>query len=66
VSTNCPSGPREILRNGILGSLVNVGDFYEMSLEMEYVLNSKKVSIPKDWLEQFRGQTVVDKIIALV
>jgi len=31
ISTNCPSGPREILQNGLLGTLVSVGDTQQMA-----------------------------------
>ena len=31
ISTNCPTGPREILINGALGELVNVGNYKKMA-----------------------------------
>ena len=39
ISTNCPTGPREILSNGIGGELVKVGDFKSIS---KVIINLKK------------------------
>lgn len=39
VSTDCPSGPREILSNGQYGTLVTVGDYVAMSNAMLSSLN---------------------------
>jgi len=38
VSTNCPSGPKEILANGTYGHLVPVGDAHELAMAMECAL----------------------------
>ena len=40
VSTNCPSGPAEILDNGRFGPLVTVGDDSALAAAMERVLDS--------------------------
>ena len=40
VSTNCPSGPSEILDDGRFGPLVPVGDDSALAAAMERVLNS--------------------------
>lgn len=40
VSTDCPSGPREILDNGRFGSLVGVGDVAAMSAAMRQTLQA--------------------------
>lgn len=41
VSTDCPSGPREILQDGKYGRLVPVGDAPALSAAMEKTLSSK-------------------------
>ena len=39
ISTNCPTGPKEILNNGKYGSLVNIGDYKAMADEIYDLLN---------------------------
>ena len=46
VSTDCESGPREILKNGKYGRLVPVNDYKSLAYEIENVL-IKKTSIEK-------------------
>ena len=41
VSTNCPSGPSEILDNGRFGILVPVGDVYSLAEAIKKQLNAK-------------------------
>ena len=41
ISTNCPTGPSEILQNGKLGSLVKIGDYKSIS---KILINFKKIS----------------------
>ena len=43
ISSDCPTGPKEILMNGKLGSLFHVGDYKKLaSLIMNYIQNKKK------------------------
>jgi len=43
ISTNCPTGPREILMNGKLGLLYKVGNYRNLSkLILKYYYNQKK------------------------
>lgn len=45
ISTNCPTGPREILLNGNAGFLFKVGDYKKLSnLILSYFKNRKKLS----------------------
>ena len=46
VSTDCDSGPREILKNGKYGILVPIKDYKSLAFEIENVL-TKKISIGK-------------------
>ena len=47
VSTNCPSGPGEILEGGKYGTLVNVGDYIGLSRAMDATINNP---LPKEKL----------------
>jgi glycosyltransferase involved in cell wall biosynthesis len=42
VSTNCKSGPEEVLNYGEYGSLVNVGDYKQLAEEMRKILSLNK------------------------
>jgi glycosyltransferase involved in cell wall biosynthesis len=42
VSTDCPSGPRELLRNGELGDLVGIGDDAAIAAALERLLDRPK------------------------
>jgi glycosyltransferase involved in cell wall biosynthesis len=44
-STNCPTGPREILMNGKAGSLFPVGDYKVLSKLIEKFYKNKKIII---------------------
>jgi len=51
VSTNCPTGPREILENGKYGILVTPGNYQEMAEAILTVLNGK-INFTKEMLLQ--------------
>ena len=58
ISSNCPTGPREILLNGKAGFLFKVGDYKELSnLILYYSKNkkflSKRISIGYKNLDRF-------------
>lgn len=42
ISTNCPSGPAEILENGRWGQLVRLGDWEGMALAIQRVLETRQ------------------------
>ncbi len=45
ISTNCPTGPKEILLNGLAGDLIKIGDFKKLAyLINNYKKNRKNIS----------------------
>ena len=55
ISTDCPSGPSEILNNGQFGSLYPIGDADELS---NILMNEKKVNYNKKYLEEFNSSYI--------
>jgi glycosyltransferase involved in cell wall biosynthesis len=53
VSTDCLSGPGEILKGGEYGHLVPVGDAEAIAAAIEEVLKGRFRKPPKAWLDQF-------------
>lgn len=53
VSTNCQSGPREILRDGLYGHLTPVGDTLALGQAMQRSLDGDHRMPPQEWLDQF-------------
>lgn len=49
ISTNCPTGPSEILQEGKYGLLVPVGDSRKMSESIQKVLDHKEIYIPESY-----------------
>lgn len=43
ISTNCPTGPREILKNGEFGALVKIGDYKEIARIIENFKFNKSI-----------------------
>lgn len=66
VSTDCKSGPREILRDGRLGALVPVGDPAALARAIEKALDSPAGSPPMDALAPFTRDAVVDRYLRLI
>lgn len=63
VSTNCESGPAEILDNGKYGELVPVGDIEAMAQAILKVLSGSSKSADSIWLEQFTLERAVQKYL---
>ena len=59
VSTDCLSGPAEILKDGEYGYLVPVGDVEAMASAMEAILRGDIRKSPQRWLEQFTIDAVL-------
>jgi len=47
ISTNCPTGPKEILNNGKGGDLVKIGDYKTISRKLIFCLKNKKYNRSK-------------------
>lgn len=66
ISTNCPSGPAEILEGGKWGELVPVGDVESLAKVLLKVLDQKNEAIIKGAIErakQFSVERIVKKYI---
>jgi glycosyltransferase involved in cell wall biosynthesis len=66
VSTDCPSGPREILQEGRLGALVPVGDAPALACAMERSLDTAGAKLPPDALHEFTLDAAVDHYLRLI
>ncbi|MDA9629884.1 glycosyltransferase, partial [Candidatus Pelagibacter sp.] len=56
ISSNCPTGPKEILLNGKAGNLFNVGNFKELSkyiLQYDINKNKNKIQLGFNNLKRF-------------
>ncbi|RYG38395.1 glycosyltransferase [bacterium] len=66
VSTDCPSGPREILEDGRWGALVPVGDDAALTSSIEVALNAPRPDYPGQTLARFEEAPVLDAYEALL
>lgn len=65
-STDCPSGPREILDGGRYGRLAPVGDVQGLADAMLQALEGSKPAVDAGWLGQFEENTVVEQYLQLI
>jgi glycosyltransferase involved in cell wall biosynthesis len=66
VSTNCPSGPREILREGQYGQLVPVGDATALARAIEMALTGRALRPPRESWQPFELKTVVKQYLEVL
>jgi len=66
VATDCPSGPREILNNGLYGQLVPVDDADSLAQAMLIALDDQKASIPSISWQAFDINTVIQQYISVI
>ena len=63
ISTNCKSGPAEILADGKYGLLTPVGDSKAMAEAILSVLSGNQKTIESSWLHQFSLEFCLDKYL---
>ncbi len=66
VSTNCESGPEEILMGGKLGTLVPVDDVHQMAKAIEGSLFSNQQTNEKAVLEQYEPGWAADEYLKII
>ncbi|WP_013322145.1 glycosyltransferase [Gloeothece verrucosa] len=66
VSTDCPSGPAEILAQGKYGELVPVGDSNALAQAIVKVLSGQKKSVDSSWLQQFTLESAALKYMKIL
>jgi len=60
VSTDCPHGPAEVLKNGRYGELVEVGNAPRLAAAIEAVLAGRKKRPDREWLRRFSVESALD------
>ncbi len=66
VSTDCPSGPREVLQNGQWGTLVPVGDSPALAAALLRAIHQATPPASQDALDSYRVDSVTDRYLALL
>ncbi len=66
VSTDCESGPAEILAGGRYGSLTPVGDSEALAGSLLQVLSGNHKSVDPTWLEQFGLETATQRYLKIL
>ena len=58
ISTDCPTGPRELLKNGRFGHLIEIGNIEQLADAMKVVLEKKTPYASKDLVNHLRQFTI--------
>ncbi len=66
VSTNCPTGPDEILDGGKYGHLTTIGDPEVLGQAILRSLQGDHRKPPADWLDQFRMEPVIQQYLKII
>lgn len=66
VSTDCPSGPAEILDGGKYGELVPMNDSGALAGAMERGLSEEREPVGIEWLKQFDSDTITESYLELM
>ena len=67
VSTNCPTGPKELLKNNKFGYLVPVGDKFAMANAIIKALDQPiSKSLLEEAIKPFKENVIVNKHIELI
>ena len=66
VSTDCPSGPAEILANGAYGEMVPMDDSAALAGAIERVFAGARKTIPEEALVRFNADAIVERYLGLM
>jgi glycosyltransferase involved in cell wall biosynthesis len=66
VSTNCPSGPAEVLNDGIYGDLVPMNDSAALTDAILRVFSGRRRIVVDEWLTQFDSDTITERYLDLM
>ncbi len=65
VSTDCPSGPREVLKFGQLGKLVPVGDPATMATAIEEAMDSQPIQVKEEDLQEYTVANAINSYLRI-
>lgn len=66
VSTDCPSGPAEVLDQGKYGDLVPINDSPALAEAILKVLSEAKKPIAKEWLARFDSNAITEQYLEVM
>ena len=67
ISSDCPTGPKEILQNGKAGTLFKTGDHFDLYKKIiNFKKNKKKITLAKKYLARFDYHKNLNKYLKLL